>query len=57
MTFNCDKCLYTTNSKSHLTRHIKQVHDKIKNHKCDKCGFSTSTNSDLKSIKNVCMIK
>ena len=48
MTFQCDKCNKIFTAKSDLKRHIKQVHDKIKDVKCDKCEYTCSTNCNLK---------
>ena len=54
----CDKCRYRHKcdqcedkcfaTKSDLKRHIKAVHNKIKDHHCDVCEASFSTNGDLK---------
>ena len=54
MIFTCEKCNYETKEKHNLTRHIKSVHDKIKDFKCDKCEYVCSTICSLKShIKSV----
>ena len=48
MTFTCDKCSYETKEESNIKRHIKTVHDKIKECKCDKCDYVCSRNNTLK---------
>ena len=44
----CVKCDYKCSSSTHLNRHIKMVHDKIKDHACTKCDSKFSSSSDLK---------
>jgi hypothetical protein len=54
--FKCDveDCEYTCSLNSCLKRHIKSVHDKIKDFKCELCDYTCSLNSDLKRhIKSV----
>jgi hypothetical protein len=46
--FKCELCEYQSAWKSHLKRHNKQVHDKIKDEKCPQCDFTCSTKGDLK---------
>lgn len=46
--YQCEHCEYNTNHSSHFKRHIKMVHDKIKDFHCNKCDASFSTNSCLK---------
>jgi hypothetical protein len=46
--FKCDKCEYETKNKHDLKRHIKSIHDKIKDFKCNKCEYKCSNNNDLK---------
>ncbi len=54
MNFTCYKCNYETKEKNNLKRHIKTVHDKMKDFKCDKCDYVCSSNIDLKRyIKTV----
>ena len=43
----CELCEYKANYSSILQRHIKQVHDKIKDFHCDKCDKSFSVKSTL----------
>ena len=35
--FKCDKCLKILSSKTRLDRHVRAVHDKIKDHECKQC--------------------
>jgi uncharacterized membrane protein len=52
--FKCSQCEYACCSNSDLKKHIKQVHDKIKDIECDKCKYKCSENSNLqKHIKQV----
>ena len=52
--FKCEQCNFTCSRNGSLTRHIKQVHDKIKDVQCQQCNFTCSTNSQLKAhIKQV----
>ena len=43
----CPKCEYRCSTNSHLTEHIKQVHDKIKDVECQKCNMKFSTKGNL----------
>ena len=45
--FKCDKCDYKCCQKNNLKKHVKVIHDKIKDIKCDKCEFICSENSKL----------
>ena len=56
--FKCyfEDCKYTCASNGHLQRHIKAVHDKIKDFECDfeDCKYTCASNADLQShIKRV----
>ena len=52
--YKCNKCDYKCPCKSSLTKHIKQVHDKIKDNECPECDFKCSTNGHLqRHIKSV----
>ena len=52
--FKCELCEYKCASNYDLQRHIKQVHDKIKDFECTECNYKCSTNSTLqKHIKAV----
>jgi hypothetical protein len=46
--FECELCEYKTDRNYTLTRHIKNVHQKIKDAKCELCDYVCSQNSDLK---------
>ena len=46
--FECELCEYKTDRNYTLTRHIKNVHQKIKDAKCELCDYICSQNSDLK---------
>ena len=43
---HCEKLFY---GKTDMRKHIKRVHDKIKDHICDVCGKCFSTNQDIKA--------
>ena len=54
MSFICDICNYEFMGECNLKRHIKQVHDKIKNFQCVQCDYKCSEKSDLtKHIKRI----
>ena len=54
MSFTCATCKKVFSCQSSLSRHIKQVHDKIKNHKCPQCEWKFSTKSDVnRHVKQV----
>jgi hypothetical protein len=44
---NFEDCEYTCATNGHLQRHIKQVHDQIKDFKCEICDFKCSENCTL----------
>ena len=44
----CEECQYETPSIRNLKRHIKAVHDKIRNFVCDICGYAASQKVHLK---------
>jgi hypothetical protein len=46
--FKCPHCPYRCSYNSYLQRHIKMVHDKIKDLKCSICDYMTCKNSNLK---------
>ena len=53
-TFNCVECSYSTKNKAHLLRHIKSVHQKIRDFQCTECKYATGDKGDLrKHLKNV----
>ena len=45
--FKCDKCEYTCSTNGDLQKHIKAVHNKIKDFECELCDYKCSTNGDL----------
>ena len=47
----CNHCSYVTTEGSNLKRHVKSVHDKIKDIKCDQCSFDTSDKGNLNRHK------
>ena len=52
--FKCEKCDYKTDVKSSLNRHIKSVHDGVKDILCPDCDFKCSFNGNLKQhIKSI----
>ena len=44
----CDKCSYVPKTKKLLRRHVKAVHDQIKDNKCQFCDYATSSKWNLK---------
>jgi hypothetical protein len=46
--FKCDKCEYSCSANNKLQRHIKAVHEQIKDIKCPNCDFSCSSIDTLK---------
>ena len=52
--YKCDKCDSVFTTKGYLQRHIKTIHDKIKDFECSLCEYKCSENSSLKQhIKSV----
>ncbi len=50
----CPQCNYKCSTNGTLKKHIKAVHDKIKDHTCIQCNAKFSTNGDLqRHIKTV----
>ena len=45
--FRCEQCPYGASRRCDLNRHIKVVHDKIRNHACEECDYTTSSKGDL----------
>ena len=45
----CNLCPYTASKKSQLKRHVKAVHDKIKDYVCGECGYTASQEINLNS--------
>lgn len=49
--FSCEQCDYETGRKDNLKRHIKLVHENVKDEKpikCDKCDYTSPYPSNLK---------
>ena len=46
--YSCGVCEYKTINKHRLLRHMKAIHDKVKDHKCEECSFASSYSSSLK---------
>ena len=46
---NCDVCTYHTTRLSHLTRHIKSVHEGLK-YTCEMCNYKVTDETLLKKI-------
>ena len=44
------KCEYVTCGKGELKRHIKTIHDKIKDNVCDERGYETREKPNFESI-------
>lgn len=49
--FNCDKCEFSTKSKTSLDSHKDSVHDGVKKYKCDQCDYATAWPSNLNKHK------
>ena len=47
MTHTCNICHKTFGMKSDLNRHVKSVHDKIKDFNCDQCDKAFGQNGNL----------
>lgn len=45
--YKCTQCDYKSADKSNLNKHIKTVHDNVKDIKCTQCDFKCSIKSDL----------
>jgi len=51
---NFEECIYTCSINAHLQKHIKQVHDKIKDFECNLCDYKCAINSHLqRHIKTI----
>ena len=55
--FKCDKCHFKTTSVANLKKHIKSVHDKIKDMVCQKCDYTCSLKSYMDSHMNSVHLK
>ena len=52
--FKCLKCDYKCSQNGDLKKHIKAVHNKIKDIQCLKCDFKTSHNNNLQQHNKTC---
>ena len=43
----CEQCSYSSVDKSNMKKHIRGVHEKIKNHKCEECGYAATQKNSL----------
>lgn len=46
--FRCEDCRFVTKMKFNLARHIKHVHERIRDKPCPYCEYSCGDNGDLK---------
>ena len=51
--YKCKQCSVRVPFRSDLVRHIKNVHDKIKDNVCADCGYATSEKGALKRHRNM----
>ena len=49
----CEKCSYGAPFQSDLVKHVKVVHDKIKDNVCADCGYAFSEKGALKRHRNM----
>ena len=45
--YACSYCEYTSKQTSHISRHIKAVHEKRKDYKCSLCDYAASSRTSL----------
>ena len=54
MKYICGRCEYKCSSNRDLNKHIKYVHDKLKDVHCDMwCDYKCSERVNLKNISNI----
>jgi uncharacterized C2H2 Zn-finger protein/very-short-patch-repair endonuclease len=54
LVYSCQQCDYVSKRLGDLKKHVKQVHDKIKDFRCPQCDYKTSRSGNLKQhIKDV----
>ena len=46
--FKCEQCHFESSWKHALNKHIKAVHENLRNHVCGECGYATSRKDTLK---------
>ena len=49
LTFSCAKCDFVSNTRGHLTTHIKGVHEKVSRYKCSICEYKAFQMSNIKN--------
>jgi len=49
--YNCDKCEFSTKTKTSLDSHKDSVHEGVKRYKCDQCDYATAWPSNLNKHK------
>ena len=45
--YKCKRCKYESHKKQHLDRHVKAIHDKVKDEVCGHCGLAFSRKESL----------
>jgi len=50
-TFPCEQCTFVTNRKDSLEKHVKAIHEGLKDYPCDFCEFITAHRRNLKRHK------
>jgi len=45
--FSCEQCPYSAKHFSSIKSHVKEVHDKIRDHVCNVCGYATTRKRSL----------
>ena len=53
--YKCDKCDKCFTQKANVRRHMENIHDHLKPHKCEHCEFTTHHKPNLK--KHSCYVK
>ena len=44
---SCDHCSYMTSMRAHLKKHIKSVHEQLRDQACHLCQYRASTKGSL----------
>ena len=50
--YHCKECGYSVSKRGSFNKHIKAVHEKIKDFKCDECSYVSSEKGNLKTHKS-----
>ena len=45
--YKCEQCHYSSTKRGVIKNHVKEVHDKIKDHVCEECGYAASRRRSL----------